>query len=181
MTIFAKFSEQNVHNKRAQNLPNAWMFDFLKVTYPFQPNVDLFQISKKFPQVWSFQMHEWSSKVMSKYDLLNRHLCNELSTVCVLMNQRGLNCFFCYTFIDVNYQKSIVCKSWHGVESRRSNRKTNTTCAIRNGEGSQAAGPCWPRYGTKVQSHTTDQTADPISVFMVLLFLEFDFLGHFKL
>ena len=72
-------------------------------------------------------MHEWSSKVMSKYDLLNRHLCNELSTVCVLMNQRGLNCFFCYTFIDVNYQKSIVCKSWHGVESRRSNRKTNTT------------------------------------------------------
>ena len=107
-------------------------------------------------------MHEWLSKVMSKYDLLNRHLCNELSTVCVLMNQRGLNCFFCYTFIDVNYQKSIVCKSWHGVESRRSNRKTNTTCAIRNGEGSQAAGPCWPRYGTKVQSHTTDQTADPI-------------------
>ena len=72
-------------------------------------------------------MHEGSSKVMSKYDLLNRHLCNELSTVCVLMNQRGLNCFFCYTFIDVNYQKSIVCKSWHGVESRRSNRKTNTT------------------------------------------------------
>ena len=45
----------------------------------------------------------------------------------ILMNQRGLNCFFCYTFIDVNYQKSIVCKSWHGVESRRSNRKTNTT------------------------------------------------------